>query len=144
VSNAFFVHASASSLPEELAGVADGVSVLFPWGSLLAGVVAPDEALLRGLRALCDGGARLEVVVGFDARRDAPSVAASGAPVPSDDHLAAHLRGAYARAGFHVRVRELARADLARYPTTWAKRLGFAEGRRFFVIEGDARSLGTP
>jgi 16S rRNA (adenine(1408)-N(1))-methyltransferase len=143
VPNALFVHMGASSLPEELAGVANGLSVLFPWGSLLAGVVAPDEGLLAGLRALCDRGARLEIVVGFDPSRDATSFAASGAPVPSDGHLGVQLPGAYARAGFHVSARELSRADLARYPTTWAKRLGFTEERRFFVIEGEARNPGS-
>ncbi len=45
VSNALFVVASAEALPPELDGVADLVTIHLPWGSLLRGALALDEAV---------------------------------------------------------------------------------------------------
>src|SRR5690242_18865169 len=49
LANLLFVRASIESLPSELRGVADAVSVMLPWGALLEGVVLADENVLRGI-----------------------------------------------------------------------------------------------
>jgi 16S rRNA (adenine(1408)-N(1))-methyltransferase len=50
--NALFVVASAEAPAPELSGVADLVTVHFPWGSLLRGVLGIDDAAARGISAL--------------------------------------------------------------------------------------------
>jgi 16S rRNA (adenine(1408)-N(1))-methyltransferase len=56
--NALFVVASAERVPPALCGLADQVGVLFPWGSLLRGVLGLDDEAARGVAALLrpDGG----------------------------------------------------------------------------------------
>ena len=41
--NALFVVAAAERVPAELHGLADELTILFPWGSLLRGALALDE-----------------------------------------------------------------------------------------------------
>jgi 16S rRNA (adenine(1408)-N(1))-methyltransferase len=50
--NALFVVAAAEHPPVELAGVADELSIIFPWGSLLAGALALDPAAADGIASL--------------------------------------------------------------------------------------------
>jgi len=50
--NALFVVAAAEALPVELTTVADLVTVHFPWGSLLRGLVAGDTGIVGGIAQL--------------------------------------------------------------------------------------------
>jgi len=58
LANALFVVGAAELPPVELCGIADTVTVWFPWGSLLRGVLGLDDAAARGIASLPrpDGG----------------------------------------------------------------------------------------
>src|SRR5438045_3947678 len=47
--NTLFVIANALALPSELYGLATKITINFPWGSLLEGLITDDLALLDGL-----------------------------------------------------------------------------------------------
>src|SRR5262245_43860060 len=68
--NVLFVRAAVEALPAQLHGRADQLTVILPWGSLLAAVARPHVPTLAGLRALAREGARLTVVLGPDPVRD--------------------------------------------------------------------------
>lgn len=74
--NALFVVAAAEVPPAELCGKADLVTVLFPWGSLLRGIIGLDDALASGIAALVrpDGG-RVEALVSVTPRDGIDDVA---------------------------------------------------------------------
>ena len=46
--NVVYVRAAAEALPAELAGIADRVTVVLPWGSLLSAVALPSVEALSG------------------------------------------------------------------------------------------------
>ena len=50
--NTLFVVAAAERLPPELSGVAEELTIQFPWGSLLRGALALDDAAARGIAGL--------------------------------------------------------------------------------------------
>ena len=61
--NALFIAAGAeATTTSPLAGRADLVTVTFPWGSLLRGVLGLDEAALCGVAAIVRAGGRIEVL----------------------------------------------------------------------------------
>lgn len=67
--NALFVVASAEAPGAELSGMADLVTVRFPWGSLLRGVLGLEDAVARGIAALPrPGGGLVEAFVSVTAR----------------------------------------------------------------------------
>jgi 16S rRNA (adenine(1408)-N(1))-methyltransferase len=70
--NALYVIANALSMPRELGGMASEVTINFPWGSLLMGLLDGDPMLLEGLRAIARPGAALEI------RLNAGALAESG------------------------------------------------------------------
>jgi hypothetical protein len=139
--NLLYVRAAVEALPPELAGVADRLTVVLPWGSLLAAVARPVPGVLEGLGGLCRPGAALTVVFAIDAARDAAE--ASRLDLPPIDHayLEGPLAASYAASGFTVRsVRPLSPPGLARWPSTWAQRLAHGRGRAVFELE----ALKTP
>ena len=66
--NALFLVAAAECPPPELVGLADEVTILFPWGSLLRGALARDEAVASGIARLLRPGGRVEAVVSVTER----------------------------------------------------------------------------
>lgn len=128
--NALFVVAAAEALPPELDGLADQVTVHFPWGSLLRGLVAADPAVLGGLVRAMRPGATLTVLLSATARDGGAGVG------PVGEAALAAMADAYDRQGLTVTtVRPAAPADVAASHSTWGKRLGAGTRRPAWLLE---------
>ena len=125
--NALFVVADALALPGELSWVATRVTVNFPWGSLLRGLLSGHPGLLAGLGAVARGGTSLEIRLNAGALAEAGWTLEAGS-----ERVAEVLRDAGIDVGA---TRILGPADLRRWPTTWAKRLAFGRDPRASRIE---------
>ena len=117
--NVLFLAAGAESLAGTvLAGTVDLVTVTFPWGSLLRGVLGLDAAALAGVAALVAPGGRVEVlasVVPLDGVEGIASLDATCEP---------EIRRAWSPLGFHlVSMRPATTADIAASGSSWARRL---------------------
>ena len=120
--NALFVIANACAMPPELRGVASHITINFPWGSLLTGLLDADPALLSGLMAV----ALPSTIV--DVRLNGGALAEAGWPLEAG---AAHIREVLAAHGLRMkRPVTLDSGDLRAYPTTWAKRLAYGHDPR--------------
>jgi 16S rRNA (adenine(1408)-N(1))-methyltransferase len=126
--NALFVIANALALPRELDGRATHLTINFPWGSLLAGLLDGDSALPARLTAIARPGATLDV------RLNAGALAEAGHTL--EDGGAA-VRAALGAVGFALRPPvALGPADLRACPTTWAHRLAFGRDPRALRLHG--------
>lgn len=126
--NALFAIANACALPEELMGMADRVTINFPWGSLRDGLLCSDPRLLAGLRLLARPRAALEVRLNASALAEAGLALDAGA-----DQAAEVLRST----GVRLRsVRRLGAAELRACPTTWARRMAFGRSPEAVEIMG--------
>jgi 16S rRNA (adenine(1408)-N(1))-methyltransferase len=111
--NALFVVAAAERPPEALRGMAGMLTVNFPWGSLLRGLLGRDDAVLAGVARLLAPGAEGSVLLSVVARDGMP-------PVPPAGELAA----GYARHGLDLFEARPARPEeVAASNSSWAKRL---------------------
>ena len=127
--NALFVVAAAESLPSELTSVADEVTVHFPWGSLLAGVLAADGPVVAGLSQLARPAASVCLLFSV-VRRDRV-----GAAIDID-----RMRAGFANHGLCVvRAREATPADIAAAHSSWAKRLRAPHHRAAWFLELEHR-----
>jgi 16S rRNA (adenine(1408)-N(1))-methyltransferase len=118
--NALFFAAGADRLASSaLASSADLVTVTFPWGSLLRGVVGLDEDALRGLAGTLADRGRLEVlasVVPTDRIDGLDCLDAAAGPAIAEAWQAAGLR--------LVGMRPAAPAEIEASRSSWARRLG--------------------
>jgi len=139
--NVAYVRAAVEDLPAELTGAADAVTVVLPWGSLLAAVARPSVEDLKRIRGLCRPHAALTVVVSIDPVRDRAEADRLGLPGLDQAHLDGALAAGYAAAGFVVDSgRPVPPGELASWPSTWARRLANGRPRAVHLIE--ARAVG--
>ena len=139
LTNAVFIVAAAEALPAGLDGLADRVTVHFPWGSLLRGLLAADPAVLGGLARVMGPGATLSMMVSATAHDRGAGVEPIGEPA-----LAA-LAGPYRHQGLTVtEVRPATPAEIAATRSTWARRLGAGTRRPAWVLEAQRDGVGRP
>jgi len=116
VVNAAFLVEAVERIPSELAGLANEVTVHFPWGSLLRGVIAADERVLTPLARLLKPDGELRLLLSATLRDGYADL------TPGD--LSA-LAGCYAELGLELtEMRAANRMDIAASRSSWAKRLG--------------------
>jgi 16S rRNA (adenine(1408)-N(1))-methyltransferase len=114
--NAAFLVEGVERLPRELGDLADEVTIHFPWGSLLRGVITADPAVLCPVARLLRPGAELRVLVSATAR--------DGHADFSPESLS-EIAVAYADCGLALKAtRQATRSDVAASRSAWAKRLG--------------------
>ncbi len=90
-------------------GAAEALTINFPWGSLLRGVLGHDDAVLAGVAALLAPGGAGSVLFSVTQR--------DGVPSAVED-----LGAVYARHGLSVRSRPATPEDLG-VRSSWARRL---------------------
>jgi 16S rRNA (adenine(1408)-N(1))-methyltransferase len=132
--NLLFVRASIESVPSELHGIADVVTVMLPWGVLLEGIVLARDDVLRGLAALCGPAARVEVTLNGEIWHDSTPLRFVDLPVPTPEYVADVVAPAFARAGIDVgAARWLDASEAKNIPSTWARKLGHRRAHPKFL-----------
>jgi 16S rRNA (adenine(1408)-N(1))-methyltransferase len=127
--NALFVVAAAEALPAELVGVADLVTVHFPWGSLLRGLLGADPPIMTGLTRLLRPGGTVQLLLSSTVRDRGAGVA------PIQAVTLDALAEPYATWGLAVtEARPAAAADVAAAHSTWGKRLGAGTWRPAWLL----------
>jgi 16S rRNA (adenine(1408)-N(1))-methyltransferase len=111
--NALFAVAAAERPPAALHGLAESLTVNFPWGSLLRGLLGADDSVLAGVARLMAPGAAGTVLLSVVRRDGVPPVPAVGP-----------LGVAYERHGLElVEMRPASAEEVAASGSSWAKRL---------------------
>jgi 16S rRNA (adenine(1408)-N(1))-methyltransferase len=124
--NALYIIADGRALPSELYGTATRVTINFPWGSLLAGLLDGDSGLLAGLAAVSRPGAAIEL------RLNAGALAEAGWALEAG---ARRIRDALYAGGFAVgHAAALDTCTLRAFPSTWARRLAFGRDPRALYL----------
>ncbi len=130
--NALFVIASAQALPSPLYGLANHITINFPWGSLLTGLLDDDPDLLHGLSQIARRDAE------FDVRLNGGALAEAGWSLEAG---ADRVRRVLDSHGFVMSSpARLAMHDLRTCPTTWAKRLAYGRDPRAIHLRGQRRA----
>lgn len=135
--NALYLIADALALPDELAGLATRITINFPWGSLLRGLLQGEAGLLAGLRdiARSPSGATLAIRVNDSALAAAGWTSADGG---------ARLGEVLGAAGFAPGLpTSLDSTALRACPTTWAKRLAHGCAGQAVEIRGCVREVAV-
>jgi 16S rRNA (adenine(1408)-N(1))-methyltransferase len=138
-SNVLFVQSAVEELPSELDGIANEVTIIFPWGSLLRAIVTGDQPILRKLRRICSTGALVKVVFSLDFAKDKSEIERLGLPVLSVEYVDDVLRKQYETAGLTIiSATQFTSPDLTEFETTWARRLRQNASRSYIQIQAQA------
>ena len=135
VPNLICIAEPVEALSGELAGIADRITAILPWGSLLRALVQPETAFLHRLHRLCASEASLEIVFSYDQERDASEQGPLGAAGVQESYVRNVLPALYEAAGFRITGTDrISRSELSAYETSWAKRLAFGHPREVWRL----------
>jgi 16S rRNA (adenine(1408)-N(1))-methyltransferase len=134
--NALFVVAAAEALPEALTGIADEITINYPWGSLMRMVVAPDEAALARIAALGKPGATVTILLTWSVFEDPDYLRRLDMPPLGAADVETRLAPVYARAGIRIDRHGIVGADEIPHRTRWGRRLTAGSGRTTYLIAG--------
>jgi 16S rRNA (adenine(1408)-N(1))-methyltransferase len=126
--NLRFVSHDALSWPIGLFPVASVVTVNFPYGSLLRGLVEGDPGLMNRLDTLLGPGSRLEVRI-----NESALVAGELDPVTAPETI---VRALCQVPGLRLARRAMTQVELRAFPSSWAKRLGYGKATTAWLITG--------
>jgi 16S rRNA (adenine(1408)-N(1))-methyltransferase len=135
ISNLICIAEPLDLLAVALADVADRITVILPWGSLLRAVAAPEIESLRHLARLCLPKATIEIVLSYDEQRDVRQSAPLRVGGLDEEHMRTTLPCLYEQAGLLiVAAEQISQRELADCQTTWAKRLAFGRPRNVWRL----------
>ena len=138
--NAVFVAAAAERPAAELAGTAAEITILFPWGSLLRGALAVDDACdaAAGIAGLVTPAGVVRMLVSIDPRDRLTLPALEVAN-------AAALAARWARHGLALTAFEPADpAEIHASGSSWARRLAAGRDRTVWSLELCKSVSGPP
>jgi 16S rRNA (adenine(1408)-N(1))-methyltransferase len=122
--NVIYLVTAAEALPGDLCGIADEVTVILPWGSLLSAVLDPGSATLAGIAQVLRRNGELTMLVSTQPR----DRIATG--IELDERAARELARCYKEAGFEtLELRPAGRSDVEQLSSGWGRRLGIPERR---------------
>ena len=116
LANVAFLVEGVERLPRELTSIADEVTVHFPWGSLLRGLVDGSSAIVGPITGLMKDGAELRVLLSAGERDGFAELTPSVIASRSEQFAGRGLR--------LVDARWASSAMVAETRSAWAKRLG--------------------
>ncbi len=148
VPNVLYVLASAETLPPELAGLADQISINFPWGSLMAGLIRGDPVLLASLAHAARPGAPLDIYLNTAVFLDPIPLDVLGLPEVTLEYVQTTLVPRYAAAGICItEARLVGKEVMASIPSLWARRLAFGKAPQTVymgAVIGAGAGAGAP
>lgn len=103
LSNVVFVIAAAESLPFELKNIADSISILFPWGTLLEYVIKPNRDILSNVADLAKKEAHFEFVTTYSDSYEEAEIKKRGLPLLSKAYfLSEQYKAELSNSGFRI------------------------------------------
>ncbi len=126
--NALYLIADARALPCALNQRATHITINFPWGSLLSGLLASEAMLLERITAVALPGALLDLRLNAGALAEVSWELEDGGE---------QICQALHAAGFCVRpAQALGPQELRACPTTWARRLAYGRDPHGLYVKG--------
>ncbi|HKG54896.1 MAG TPA: hypothetical protein VKB04_11610, partial [Anaerolineales bacterium] len=126
--NMLFVIANAEDLPKELNGLISHITINFPWGSLLEGLLTGDSGLMRGLEDLSRWKTSVDLKLNGGAMAEIGTTLEAGAEKVYNNLL---------WSGWQIKSPAIMTSNALRsFPTTWAKRLAFGRDPRAVAMSG--------
>ena len=135
--NALLVISTAENLPDELCSVADRVTVLFPWGVLLEGIVKPEEKFILAVKKAAKSGAEFEFITTYSANCEENMMETRGMPELSIEYFNGEYKEKLKGYGLTINNIELLDNEYVKgFDSKWARRLAFGRKRDFYRITG--------
>ncbi len=138
LSNVLFLTSSLENLPINLTEIADKVSVILPWGTLLGQIVNPSPEGVTKLTGLLKTGGELEIVLGYSPELEPSESDRLDLPNLSQEYVENVVVKAFETlsGGMELNTLELfPKEKLTDIGSNWAKKLAFGRPRQIYRLK---------
>jgi 16S rRNA (adenine(1408)-N(1))-methyltransferase len=126
--NMTFVIANAQCLPCEFKGLISHITINFPWGSLLEGLLMGDEGLMCGLDSITRSNTTIDIRLNGGAMSEAGMPLETGAVQVQET-----MRYFGWRISDPIWMKD---CDLQNFPSTWSRRIAHGRDPRAISMRG--------
>lgn len=138
VPNAFLFRGAAEQLPGPFRGLADRITINYPWNSLLRIVCCPEIEHLANIAACGKPGSSISLYINYSVFEDSDYLIRLGLDSIEGPATSSELVSAYLSAGLELQERRVFSGDPP-FRTRWGRQLIRGSDRKTLVI--DARVL---
>ena len=138
LSNVLFLASSLENLPINMTEIADKVSVILPWGTLLGQMVNPSPDGVIKLIGLLKNGGELEIVLGYSPNLEPSESDRLDLPNLSQEYVGNVIVKAFETlsGGMELNTLELfPKEKLTDIGSNWAKKLAFGRPRQIYRLK---------
>jgi 16S rRNA (adenine(1408)-N(1))-methyltransferase len=126
--NLLYVIANAQSLPYELSGMISHISINFPWGSLLAGLLIGGSNLMCELESITQPNTTIDIRLNGGAMSEMGICLEAGA---------SQIQEKMREVGWQIKNPSLMKiSDLKKFPSTWSRRIAVGRDPRAISLSG--------
>ena len=136
--NVLFLTSSLENLPINLTEIADKVSVILPWGTLLGQIVNPSPEGVTKLTGLLKTGGELEIVLGYSPNLEPSESDRLDLPNLSQEYVGNVIVKAFEimSGGMKLNMLEFfPKEKLTDIGSNWAKKLAFGRPRQIYRLK---------
>ena len=135
--NVLYCTAAIESIPEALVDIGDKITVNFPWGSLLEGIVKGDNLILNAIVKMAKKNCFFRVVFSYTELYESGEIERRELPDLSISYIENTLVPYYNKKKIIItEIKLFSNEDLRKLNTLWAKKLMVSKKRDIYSIEG--------
>jgi len=135
--NILLMISSVENIPSALNGIADRITIYFPWGILLEGIVKPIEYLMKKIVCVAKDKASFDFITTYSENCDGNEIIKRRLPEIDSSYFDEKYTKKLNEIGLILKsVNVLSNNELKNFDSQWAKKLAFGKSRQFFRLEG--------
>ena len=132
--------ASVEALPRDLDNVADYITIFFPWGTLLEGIVKPLPEIIQNIVRIGKDSATFTIVTTYTSTYEESEINKRKLPEINMMYFHGDYKHTMNYYGMHIEtIQELNSEQAKEVGSQWAKRLSSGRFRNYYKIEGTLR-----
>ncbi|OGC56162.1 hypothetical protein A2200_02670, partial [candidate division WWE3 bacterium RIFOXYA1_FULL_41_11] len=137
LNNAVFLVSSLENLPITMTEIADKVSIILPWGSLLGQIVNPAKEAMNKITALLKPFGELEIILGYSPDSEPSESDRLELPELSQGYVENVIIKAFEGVSGTIKLDKIElfpKEKLTNIGSNWAKKLAFGKPRQIYRI----------
>lgn len=136
ISNALYILGSIEYFPEELIGIADKLTIILPWGSLLQSITNPNYEKTSLISSILKSNGVCEIILGYSQEHEPTETERLELQNLSEDYLKSTVIPMFGKNNLHLtEIKSLGKSDLKSIESTWSKKLSFGNDRPLYQLK---------
>lgn len=136
--NALFLVSSIENLPDDFSEIADVLTIILPWGSLLGGIVRGETVIIGKVAGIIKRGGEISIVLGYSAELEPSESERLELPELTPEYVENTIAKAFSARITNINgieILDYSNDKLGNIGSNWAKKLTFGRDRKLYSLK---------